>query len=79
MKGWTPQGREVELTAWQEQAVRTLLNPEWKNVAIVRGRQWGWSTVMETARRYDLKPELLPPGDPAVAGMAEAIGPPTAG
>jgi len=26
---------------------------------MIRGRQWGWSTVMETARRYDLNPAAL--------------------
>ena len=59
MKGWTPQGREVELSPWQERAVRALLDGRHQQVLIVRGRQWGWSTVLETARRYDLFPALL--------------------
>ena len=76
MRGWTPQGTEVELTAWQEDAVRKLLDASYQQVTFIRGRAWGWSTVVETVRRYDLKPELLPPGDPAFATMAKAIGPP---
>ena len=59
MRGWTPKGTEVELTEWQERAVMTLLDPAWICVTMIRGRQWGWSTVMETARRYDLNPAAL--------------------
>jgi hypothetical protein len=79
MKGWTPQGREVELSSWQERAVRALLDGRHRQVLIVRGRQWGWSTVLETARRYDLNPALLygQPGAPVVCG-ADATGPPPA-
>jgi hypothetical protein len=79
MKGWTLRGLEVELTAWQERAVRALLDGRHQQMLIVRGRQWGWSTVLETARRYDLNPALLcgQPGAPFVCG-ADAIGPPPA-
>ena len=77
MKGWTPRGNAVTLTDWQESAVRALLNPYHQQVIPIRGRQWGWSTVMETARRYDLHPELLhgQAGDP-VFPVAAMLGPP---
>jgi hypothetical protein len=58
MRGWTPDGTEVELTGWQAAAVKTLLDPQWHQVTLIRGRQWGWSTVLETARRYDLNHAL---------------------
>ena len=61
MKGWTPRGDLIELTKWQEDAVRQLLGPH--PIAIVnRGRQFGWSTVLETAHRYD-RSGTLPPRD----------------
>lgn len=77
MKGWTPQGLEVELAAWQEAAVRALLDGRRQQILIVRGRQWGWSTVLETARRYDANPALLygQPGEPVAVG-ADVTGPP---
>ena len=58
MKGWTPAGTVVDLSPWQEDAVRALLDGRHRQVLIVRGRQWGWSTVLETARRYDRNPAL---------------------
>jgi hypothetical protein len=79
MRGWAPEGTEVTLSPWQEQAVRALLDGRHQQTLIVRGRQWGWSTVLETARRYDRNPALLPgqDGEPAASG-ADAIGPPPA-
>lgn len=59
MRGWAPEGTEVILTPWQESAVRALLDGSKAQVLIVRGRGWGWSTVLETARRYDLNHALL--------------------
>ena len=54
MNGWTQDGREVELTKWQEKAVRQLLAGSTRRVQVVsRGRQFGWSTVLATAARYD--------------------------
>jgi hypothetical protein len=75
MKGWTPRGTEVVLSEWQERAVRALLDGRHQQVLTVRGRQWGWSTVLETARRYDLNPALLygQPGERIDVG-ADAIG-----
>ena len=73
MRGWTPDGTEVELTQWQEQAVTILLDPQWHRVTLIRGRQWGWSTVLETARRYDLNPAMLPEG---VLRPVPVLGPP---
>lgn len=43
MKGWTPDGREVELTERQAAEVRTLLT----------GTNEDWATVLHTAARYD--------------------------
>lgn len=79
MRGWAPSGTEVTLTPWQERSVRALLDGRHQQVLIVCGRQWGWSTVLETARRYGLHPELLCGQDEAPAQCgADAIGPPPA-
>ena len=68
-----------ELSPWQERAVRALLDGRHQQVLIVRGRQWGWSTVLETARRYDLFPALLHAQAAEPAGFgADAIGAPPA-
>lgn len=52
MKGWTPGGDEVTLTARQEECVLALIG---RAPALLpeRGRGWGWSTVLATAARYD--------------------------
>jgi hypothetical protein len=62
MQGWTRDGREVELTRWQEHAVRQLLDGSNRQVRIVcRGRGFGWSMVLATAARYDRHGVTLPP------------------
>ena len=77
MKGWTPQGREVELSKRQEEVARMLLDGRHEHVLPVRGRGWGWSTVLETVRRYDRNPALLyGRAEEPVAFGADAIGPP---
>ena len=67
MKGWTPDGREVDLTKWQEDAVLQLLDGSTSRVRIVcRGRQFGWSVVLATAARYDrenVRPQASPAPD----------------
>jgi hypothetical protein len=52
VKGWTPDGQEVELTLRQADCVRALL---YRGPAVlpVRGRGFGWSVVLATAARYD--------------------------
>ena len=52
MKGWNRHGDEVNLTPQQEECVRALLSREPASLP-ARGFGWGWSTVLETAVRYD--------------------------
>lgn len=56
MKGWTPDGTEVELAPQQEIAVREIL--AWDgdhNVTLVpMGRQGGKSVILATVNRYEL-------------------------
>jgi hypothetical protein len=47
VKGWTPEGNEIELTPWQERAVAAVLAGE----TFTWGRGNGKSVVVETARR----------------------------
>lgn len=76
MRGWTADGTEVELTGWQEKAVRALLDGRHKQVFFSRGRRWGWTTVLHTAIRYDRNPELLGFDEDFARVGADAIGPP---
>lgn len=76
MKGWTPDGHQVTLSPWQERMVRALLDRRHARVITIRGRQWGWSTVLETARRYDANPLVAGPPDWLADFGSDAIGPP---
>jgi len=51
VKGWAPDGTEVELLPWQEEAVRVLLNRAYGQVLLQHGRRNGWSVVRETVQR----------------------------
>ena len=55
MRGWTEGGREIQLTPWQAGTVEQILaaHREGKTVSIVRGRGWGWTTVMATVKRLE--------------------------
>jgi hypothetical protein len=76
VKGWTRDGRQIELTRWQETAVRQLLGPR-PLPFITWGRRFGWPAVLATAGRYDR--ERIPlPLIPAGQGPAPPTGPPTA-
>lgn len=52
MKGWTPDGQEVELTPRQAECVRALLSRRPEQLP-ARGFGFGWSTALHTAARYD--------------------------
>jgi hypothetical protein len=54
VKGWTPDGAEVELVPWQEQAVRDFLAWDGGHSLALpqRGRGAGKSVVIATAARY---------------------------
>lgn len=49
MKGWTADGREIVLTAFQETAVVTLL--ERPMTVVQRGRRNGWATCIATLHK----------------------------
>jgi hypothetical protein len=52
VKGWTPDGQEVELTERQAECVRALL-ARFPSLLPARLRGFGWSVVLATAARYD--------------------------
>lgn len=52
MKGWTPDGRAVELTSRQAECVSALLS-RYPATLPARARGFGWSTALATAARYD--------------------------
>lgn len=52
MKGWTPEGREIELHPRQLPVLAALLSRIPASLP-ARGRGCGYSTVLETALRYD--------------------------
>lgn len=55
MKGWTPDGTEVELAPQQEIVVREILAWDGKHGVhfVQMGRQGGKSVIIATAARYD--------------------------
>jgi hypothetical protein len=55
VKGWTPNGTEVELAPQQEIAVREILawDHEHGVFLVTLGRQGGKSVIIATAARYD--------------------------
>lgn len=61
MKGWTPEGAEVELTERQAMEVRALL---------IGCPDDDWATVLHTAVRYDGQRRGVPLNDPADATPA---------
>jgi hypothetical protein len=65
MKGWTPNGTEVELAPQQEIAVREILSWDGTHgvTLIQMGRRGGKSVILATVNRYDAarsRGELLP-------------------
>jgi superfamily II DNA or RNA helicase len=73
VKGWTADGREVELTEHQEEAVRALLRWECGHKVMLAGwgRGCGKTTVMATVARYceaRARGDRLP-GDSECAGL----------
>lgn len=54
MKGWTVDGREVELTQSQADSVKLLLT-DYGVPVFFGGRRSGRSTVIYTARKYDVE------------------------
>lgn len=64
MKGWTPDGREVELTLQQESQVRALVAGSHSPAA-----DEAWSAVLHTAVRYDGLRRGVPLDDPAYEAL----------
>lgn len=54
MKGWTTDDQEVELTQSQTDSVKLLLTDHVVPI-FLGGRQSGRSTIIYTARKYDLE------------------------
>lgn len=65
VKGWAPDGREVELTQRQEAEVRALVSIS----GPVLPRDEDWSTVLHTAVRYDGLRRGVPLDDPAYEAL----------
>jgi hypothetical protein len=72
--GWAPDGTPVDLSPWQEEAVRALLGWDGAHAVHlpVRGRQGGKSVVISTVARYDRARSrgAMLRGDPQRTGAA---------
>jgi hypothetical protein len=66
VRGWTPDGQEVDLNPRQAECVRALLT-RFPATLPARGCGFGWSVVMATAARYDVMPgcRCIPEGPDA--------------